>query len=214
MMPKSKPPEHSPMRTATPTKGFSIVELLVVMAVGAILIGLVVFALGANKAAALRQGGLLAGTVVEQARELAMGSRRPTALAIVKSGPDAYRKMLVLQKNDSGEWVTAGRSTVLPNNVIVDYGSTGGNFLSAATNSITNAVVVAGASLTPGSGFVAQEFSWDGSLFGQLMPLILRLREGYVVPGQSSPMFTAGTTNRYFDVVTIPAGGRVKYVQP
>ena len=85
-------------------------------------------------------------------------------------------------------------------------------FFLHATNGITNTIQMAGTTLTVGAGFKAQGFSSDGSLDGQIEPLKLRLREGFSANGTQT--FTAGTTNRYFDIIITPTGGRVKYVQP
>ena len=190
--------------------GFSLVELLVVIAIMGLVAGLTVTGLGSRNAASLRNSGSIAGGVADSARQLAQSGRTKTALAVATSGPDAYRALTVLKRETNGQWTPAARWTRLPENIIFD--STDSDFFSNATNSITNSIQMAGTTLTVGTGFKAQGFSSDGSLDGQINPLKLRLREGFSANGTQT--LTAGTTNRYFDIIITPTGGRVKYVQP
>ena len=121
--------------------------------------------------------------------------------------------MTVLKRETNGQWIPAARWTRLPENIIFDStDSTDSDFFSNATNSITNSIQMAGTTLTAGTGFKAQGFSSDGSLDRQEKPLKLRLREGFSANGTQT--LTAGTANRYFDIIITPTGGRVKYVQP
>jgi len=192
------------------TRAFSLVELLVVIAVMGLVAGLTVTGLRSRSAASLRNSGAIAGGVADSARQLAQSSRTKTALAVATSGQDAYRAMTVLKLETNGQWAPATRWTRLADNIIFD--STDSDFFSNATNTITNTIRIGGTTLTVGTGFRAQGFSLDGSLDGQVIPLKLRLREGFLANGIQT--FTAGTTNRYFDIILIPTGGRVKYVQP
>ena len=187
-----------------------MIELLVVIAIIGLVAGLTVSGLGSRNAASLRNSGSIAGGVADSARQLAQSGRTKTALAVATSGADAYRALTVLKREPNGQWTPAARWTRLPENIIFD--STESDFFSNATNSITNTIQMAGTTLTVGAGFKAQGFSSDGSLDGQIEPLKLRLREGFSANGTQT--FTAGTTNRYFDIIITPTGGRVKYVQP
>ena len=195
---------------ATNPRAFSLIELLVVIAIIGLVAGLTVSGLGSRNAASLRNSGSIAGGVADSARQLAQSGRTKTALAVATSGADAYRALTVLKREPNGQWTPAARWTRLPENIIFD--STESDFFSNATNSITNTIQMAGTTLTVGAGFKAQGFSSDGSLDGQIEPLKLRLREGFSANGTQT--FTAGTTNRYFDIIITPTGGRVKYVQP
>jgi len=195
---------------ATNPRAFSLIELLVVIAIIGLVAGLTVTGLGSRNAASLRNSGSIAGGVADSARQLAQSGRTKTALAVATSGADAYRALTVLKRETNGQWTTAARWTRLPENIIFD--STESDFFSSATNSITNTIQMAGTTLTVGAGFKAQGFSSDGSLDGQIEPLKLRLREGFSANGTQT--LTAGTTNRYFDIIITPTGGRVKYVQP
>jgi prepilin-type N-terminal cleavage/methylation domain-containing protein len=194
--------------------GFSLVELLVVIAIMGLVAGLTVTGLGSRNAASLRNSGSIAGGVADSARQLAQSGRTKTALAVATSGPDAYRALTVLKRETNGQWIPAARWTRLPENIIFDstLDSTDSDFFSNATNSITNSIQMAGTTLTAGTGFKAQGFSSDGSLDRQEKPLKLRLREGFSANGTQT--LTAGTANRYFDIIITPTGGRVKYVQP
>lgn len=201
---------------ATSPRAFSLIELLVVIAIMGLVAGLTVTGLGSRNAASLRNAGAIAGGVADSARQMAQSSRTKTALAVATSGADAYRALTVLKREPNGQWTPAARWTRLPENIIFDNSVTAGSgvsdFFSNATNSITNTIQMAGTTLTVGTGFRAQGFSTDGSLDGQTEPLMLRLREGFSANGTQT--LTAGTTNRYFDIIVIPTGGRVKYVQP
>ena len=187
-----------------------MIELLVVIAIMGLVAGLTVTGLGSRNAASLRNSGSIAGGVADSARQLAQSGRTKTALAVATSGADAYRALTVLKRETNGQWTPAARWTRLPENIIFD--STDSDFFSNATNSITNTIQMAGTTLTAGTGFKAQGFSSDGSLDGHIEPLKLRLREGFFANGTQT--LTAGTTNRYFDIIITPTGGRVKYVQP
>ena len=191
-------------------RAFSLIELLVVIAIIGLVAGLTVTGLGSRNAASLRNSGSIAGGVADSARQLAQSGRTKTALAVATSGADAYRALIVLKREPNGQWTPAARWTRLPENIIFD--STESDFFSNATNGITNTIQMAGTTLTVGTGFKAQGFSSDGSLDGQIEPLKLRLREGFSANGTQT--FTAGTTDRYFDIIITPTGGRVKYVQP
>jgi prepilin-type N-terminal cleavage/methylation domain-containing protein len=195
---------------ATNPRAFSLIELLVVIAIMGLVAGLTVTGLGSRNAASLRNSGSIAGGVADSARQLAQSGRTKTALAVATSGADAYRALTVLKRETNGQWTPAARWTRLPENIIFD--STDSDFFSNATNSITNTIQMAGTTLTAGTGFKAQGFSSDGSLDGHIEPLKLRLREGFFANGTQT--LTAGTTNRYFDIIITPTGGRVKYVQP
>jgi prepilin-type N-terminal cleavage/methylation domain-containing protein len=198
---------------ATNPRAFSLIELLVVIAIMGLVAGLTVTGLGSRNAASLRNSGAIAGGVADSARQLAQSGRTKTALAVATSGADAYRALTVLKREPNGQWTPAARWTRLPENIIFDStDSTELDFFSNATNGITNTIQMSGTTLTVGTGFKAQGFSSDGSLDGQINPLKLRLREGFSANGTQT--FTAGTTDRYFDIIITPTGGRVKYVQP
>ena len=198
---------------ATNPRAFSLIELLVVIAIIGLVAGLTVTGLGSRNAASLRNSGAIAGGVADSARQLAQSGRTKTALAVATSGADAYRALTVLKREPNGQWTPAARWTRLPENIIFDStDSTELDFFSNATNGITNTIQMAGTTLTVGAGLKAQGFSSDGSLDGQINPLKLRLREGFSANGTQT--LTAGTTNRYFDIIITPTGGRVKYVQP
>lgn len=197
-------------RASATTRAFSLVELLVVVAIIGLVAALTVTGLRSRGAASLRNSGALAGGVADSARQMAQSGRTKTALAVATIGQDAYRALTVLKCETNGQWTPATRWTRLPDGIIFD--STESDFFSNATNSITNTIRMAGATLTDGTGFRAHRFSTDGSLEGQPAPLRLRLREGFSANGIQT--FTAGNTNRYFDIILIPTGGRVKYVQP
>lgn len=198
------------MKITAATRAFSLVELLVVIAIMGLVASLTVTGLGSRNAASLRNSGAIAGGVADSARQFAQSGRTKTALAVVTRGADAYRAVTVLKLETNGQWTPAARWTRLPDNIIFD--SAASDFFSTATNTINNTIRMAGATLTVGTDFIAQGFSSDGSLDGQVNPLTLRLREGFFANGTQT--FTGGTTNRYFDIIITPTGGRVKYVQP
>jgi len=198
--------------TSKKLSAFSLMELLVVVTVIGMVTALSVGGLSARNAASLRNAGAVAGGVADAARQMALSSRVKTALAVAITGPDAYRSLAVLKCDPGGQWVPATKWTRLPENIVIDFADPAANFFGSATSSITNTIMVSGSALAVGSGFAAQEFGRDGSLFGQSEPLVLRLREGFVASGAVTN--TAGTANRYFDLVLIPTGGRTKYVQP
>jgi prepilin-type N-terminal cleavage/methylation domain-containing protein len=195
---------------------FSLVELLVVIAIMGLVAGLTVTGFGSRNAGSLRNSGAIAGGVADSARQFAQSGRTKTALAVVISGADAYRALTVLKLETNGQWTPAARWTRLPDGIIFDnnvpVSSEVLDFFSKATNSITNTIRMAGATLTVGTDFIAQGFSPNGSLEVLTDPVRLRLRQGFFANGIQTP--TAGTTNRYFDIILIPTGGRVKYVQP
>ncbi|MEY2906957.1 MAG: hypothetical protein RLZZ408_1428 [Verrucomicrobiota bacterium] len=203
-----------PLTPAT-SRAFSLLELMVVVAIIGLVVGLTVLGAGSRNAASLRNSGALAGGVADSARQMAQSSRTKTALAVAISGQDEYRALTVLKLETNGQWTPAARWTRLPDGIIFDNNVpavSGVSDFFTNTPSITNTIRMAGATLADGTGFRAQCFSQDGSLEGQTAPVRLRLREGFSANGIQTS--TAGNTNRYFDIYLIPTGGRVKYVQP
>jgi len=200
-------------RFSNPLFGFSLVELLVVVAVIGLLTALTFAGMGSFKSSNLRRAAAMAGDLADEALDSAVRNRRETALAIVTAGPDAYRAMAVLERRDGGTWAVRSRWQVLPESVIFDPADAQAKYFSEAKNQISNSLWRGGAELRP-SDFKAQEFRRDGALYAQTDPLVLRLREGYLENGSSAPVYTAGTMDRYFDLVLIPTGGRVKRMQP
>jgi len=189
-------------------------ELLVVIGITIMLAVLVTVGLESRRGAELQNAAVVVGGLVDQARQLAINSRRETALALVTSGSGAYRTLTLMQVDPSGTWRQSGRWVRLPERIVFDFKDPASTFFANAMSDSTIALSQGGVNLAPGTDYRAQSFRRDGILYRQTEPVTLRLREGVVTADGSDITYANREANRYCDVVLIPTGARVKYVRP
>lgn len=194
-------------------KGFTLMELLTVIGITLMLAVLVTVGMDSRSGADLQNAAASVGGLADQARQLAISSRRETALALVTSGSDAYRALNLMYVDTSGNW-RQGQWVRLPDKIVFDFKDSASTFFTNAVSNTTNVLSRGGGNLSPGTGYRAQGFRRDGILFGQTEPVTLRLREGTVNGDGSGLTYPEKAANRYYDVVLIPTGARAKYVRP
>ncbi len=189
-------------------------ELLVVIGITLMLAVLVTVGLESRRGRDLQTAAIVVGGMVDQARQLAINSRRETALALVTSGTGAYRTLTLMHVDTAGNWRQSGQWVRLPEKIVFDFKDPASTFFTNAMSDSTNALSQGGVNLAPGTGYRAQTFRRDGILFRQTEPVTLRLREGVVNPNGSDITYAEREAGRYCDVVLIPTGARAKYVRP
>ncbi len=203
--------------------GFSLVESLVVIAIMAILLGIVVNGGGATSGASkLTSAGYQLQTAFNMARENSIAKHHLTAIAILidPTMPDvAYRTYTFLETSNSpadptNPWTQADKWEHLPAGVIIDNKNT---TLTLGTSSITNTssfvlndatstaspamptLIYNGHSYPPGTGYIAQILESSGGLSDSApSPCILTLTTGFYSSGGSTPTYTyKGTGTAY-----------------
>ncbi len=109
--------------------GFTLVELLAVMAIASVLLGMTAHFLGASGSANPRQASLLVSSVAMNARSQAMAAQQPARLLIDAEfdaeNPDDYlRRVATVVWSEDG-WVIKERPIRLPDSIFLssDYSS-------------------------------------------------------------------------------------------
>lgn len=117
------PSSRSIAVTRNRNRGFSLSELLTIMAIISILAGLGVSTVKTGAASALRQSGNVIADIAQLARQNALTHNAPTALLIVRNTPDPAVKdkaITLVEMGADQKWRQIDRWTVLPGAIIVD----------------------------------------------------------------------------------------------
>ncbi len=211
-------------RSAAPA--FSLVELLVVMAVVALLLGIAGMAFNNfGRSTSLAAAGNRVAAILEQARQHATSQGAMTAVAIAtdSASQDRNQAFVVLAarpRNDGGaltaaDWKQVSKWEVLPEGIIVDSGS-------SFTESGTKLIPSLPSQLPERAGERADSFRYvifqpSGAVLGGAAAG-LRLVEGSWAGGSGSPTYTRpgpdGTPENYYKLALIAATGRLKVDRP
>jgi prepilin-type N-terminal cleavage/methylation domain-containing protein len=198
----------NPPRSVREGAGFSLIELLVVVAVIALMMGLSVPALrSGGGSAGLTQAGNLVTDLAGAARQNAIAKTRLTALVLATRASDAAldNRLFCLMELAPGEsaWTPVTPWRVLPEGVVVDASRSAG-FLSSPP--VTPALAAPAFRGREVAAYAYQVFRPDGAIRGAAAagnpPLSLRLVNGivengelrYFAPGNSSPA-------NYYDII-------------
>jgi prepilin-type N-terminal cleavage/methylation domain-containing protein len=212
---------------------FSLIELLVVIGIIALLASMLVFSTKGGGAKLSTAGVQIAG-LMDQAREVAILKRQPTALVMLAGGDEvAGRVFAVLgyvpAATGPGAWERLSRWEALPAGVLADEGvDSGGNPLQAlkpsnspAVNPTLPTLSYAGASYAPGTQYGYVVFLPDGGVYqdsggAPATPLVLRLvdavREGGSVRYTSKQ--EAGRSVNFFEITLNQPTGLAKITRP
>ncbi len=208
--------------------GFTLVELLTVIAVISVLVGVLYTSMGGVDAAALKTTGNTIVDSVAMARQVAISQDAYTAVVVKTTGPNAYSSYcLMVLKRDSvtgnfvdSKWVLLKPWSSLSHGVVFDPRTTN-NFL-AATDSLMGAqadVSYLGQpiDLTNIGEAVFHVFAPDGTM-QEVQPFHLRLVRGTWNSSAGNIAYTssqtAGTSVDYYDIVFLPDTGQTKVQTP
>ena len=211
---------------------FSLIELLVVIGLIALLASMVAF-LTNGGGAKLSTAGVQVAGLMDQAREVAILKRQPTALVMLADGNEAQRVFSVLgyvpAATGPGSWEHLSGWEKLPAGVLADVGvDSEGNPLQAlkpsnspVVNPTLPTLSYAGASYAPGTEYGYVVFLPDGGVYqdssgAPATPLVLRLveavREGGSVRYTSAQV--AGRSANFFEITLNQATGLAKITRP
>lgn len=212
---------------------FSMVELLVVIGIVALLASFVSFSTKGGGAKLSTAGVQIAG-LMEQAREMAILKRQPTALVMLADGDEAAQRVFAVlgyvpAATGPGAWERLSRWEKLPAGVLADEGvDSGGNPLQAlkpsnspVVNPALPTLSYAGASYAPGTKYGYVVFLPDGGVYqdsggAPATPLVLRLveavREGGAVRYTSAQ--DAGRSVNFFEITINQPSGLAKITRP
>jgi prepilin-type N-terminal cleavage/methylation domain-containing protein len=206
--------------------GYSLIELLAVMAILSALAGLTVGSLSPVKANALTAGGNQIADLLASARENSISRHAFTAVVIKSAGDARYSAhcLFELTRNDDGnfaDWKMLAPWRLLPDGIRFDN-SESSNFLTIANSrkgiakeELPRSISFHGKpiDLTSTSDVRVQIFQPDGTLAGEKL-LRLRLVEaaedtgpGIIYTGRR---LTDGQPASYYDIVILRETGRQK----
>ena len=215
-----------PPRLRAAVHGYSLIELLAVVAILSALAGLTVGSLSPVKANALTAGGNQIADLLATARQNSLSHHSFTAVIIKSSGDKRYSAhcLFELSRNDDGNfagWKILAPWRPLPEGIRFDNTESAADFLATANSrtgvaneKLPNAVLFRGKplDLASNSDVRVQIFQPDGTLAGEKL-LRVRLVEAaedtanaIIYTGQK----TAGQPANYYDVVILRETGQVK----
>jgi prepilin-type N-terminal cleavage/methylation domain-containing protein len=181
-------------------QGFSLVELLLVVAVIAVLLSMVLFAAGSlGTGRKLTTAGNLAVDLINHARQVAKARNTLTLLAVLESGDEAGRVLGTMVFSSAGgttgTWTMLDSWRTLPDGIQVDLGSST-NFLGAVPSNVSP--ITRGGQSVDCSALV---FLPDGRpVSSSTSPLVLFLKpETSSGPAPSLP--------NYYKIIVNPATG-------
>jgi prepilin-type N-terminal cleavage/methylation domain-containing protein len=221
--------QKPPMSRTNPRAAFSLIELLAVIAVIAIIMGIVMPSLsGMGRGTALVAAGNTVNNMVGLARQHAMSRNTLTALLLLANqGNDAdYRALTVLEYKPGIGWTQLGGWETLPVGIAVDAGDvTECSFLQNSPNpfpfvTVNNQenppILFQSVPIQSPGGYVARIFTPGGGLQNADKAAQIRLVEGQVEGGaiRYSHRNDAGRPANYFDIAIIGATGATKISRP
>jgi prepilin-type N-terminal cleavage/methylation domain-containing protein len=211
-------------------EGFSLVEILTVLAITSILTVLAMSSLSALRSTSLTSSGNQIVDVFAMARQNSISHNAYTAVVIKSQGTGAYSSYCLLELTRQPDWSSSAWTVISPwhslgKGVVFESGQSTDTFTSAAVTlpqplPTTFPLPFQGQSILT-SSTVYQCFQPDGTLSTQPAPptrLVLRLIEGIVDP--SSGTFTyqgttvSGKQVSYYDLVFVGNTGVTKIERP
>ena len=214
------------LRPRSASRAFSLVELLVVMAVVALLLGIAGMAFNNfGRSTSLAAAGNRVAAILEQARQHAMSQGAMTTVAISTDSANSKRNqafvVLAARPRSDGEaltaadWKQVSKWEILPEGITVDSGS-------SFTDSGTKLVPSLPSQLPERAGEGSNSFRYvifqpSGAVLGG-GAASLRLVEGDWPSGAGSPTYTRpgsdGAPGNYYKLTLIAATGRLKVDRP
>jgi prepilin-type N-terminal cleavage/methylation domain-containing protein len=217
----------SPSRVRAAPRGYSLIELLAVVAILSALAGLTMGSLSPVKANALTAGGNQVADLLASARQNSISHHSFTAVVVKSAGERRFSAhcLFELTRTDSGAfaaWKMVGPWRLLPDGVKFDPGIFTGstsNFIylnpsdsPPSPSSLPSTVQFRGQAVDTTNDVAYQIFGPDGTLT-KGAPLRLRLVEagedtgnGIIYTGRK----TAGQPANYYDIVILRETGQAK----
>jgi prepilin-type N-terminal cleavage/methylation domain-containing protein len=215
----------SPRWRAVP-RGYSLIELLAVVAILSALAGLTVGSLSPVKANSLTAGGNQIADLLASARQNSISRHSFTAVVIKSAGDKRFSAhcLFELARNDNGTfaaWKMVAPWRSLPDGVKFDPGIFTGsapNFVYVNADipptplPLPSSVQFRGQNIDTTNDVAYQVFAPDGTLTKEV-PVRLRLVEGSEDPGNGiiyTGRKSAGQPANYYDIVILRETGRAK----
>ena len=200
--------------------GFSLVEMLLVMAVMSILLVLSYSSFSVFRSTLLASSGNQVADFATMARQNSIAKNAYTAIVIKTSGTSACSAYCLLQlvRNDDGsfgQWKALTPWKYLPGATIFEIGASkdtfmaGGNLQVPPFPSMAGALVFQGAPWTGSTSY--QIYQPDGTLMGG-QAVRLRLVQG--TADASVPAVTTSVGPNYYDLVFVANSGTVEIERP
>jgi len=223
-------------------KAFTLVELLAVTSIMVVVSALVIPALQTTKAALLFTSAARVSTMLDSARQTAIMTRQPVAVAMLPADANSVQRFAALKYSGSGSWTQISSWTSLPSGVLAAGGAStptdsSGDVLNAFQPADSPKVSYAlpslsyggtnyhpGSATSTGSTYYGDViFLPDGSLYQDqaspvshpVIPCIVRFVQGITDGNGGIKTYTnAGGAANYCDIVLNDATGQVKLVRP
>lgn len=212
-------PQVSP-RIPNCCRAFSLVEILVVIAMMSVLLGLGVSTINVWKSETLSAAGNRFADCVAMARQNSLSKNAYTAVVIKTQGDGAYAAFCLMElvrpdDNSSGTWKMLTPWNTLKEGVVFAPMSSTDSFLAATGNlpaDLPTGITYRGQAVNFTTAAVAQVFQPDGTLSAGQM-LRLRLAEGSANKTEGISLTrptTEGVPANYYDIVFVRDSGQIK----
>ncbi|MFA7343359.1 MAG: prepilin-type N-terminal cleavage/methylation domain-containing protein [Terrimicrobiaceae bacterium] len=219
-----EPPASSP--SPRTSGGFTLIEMLSVMAVMAVMLGLLTSAVNRGSTA-LVAGGAKVAALVSLAQQRAVSKNTLTALVLLcdQGTPDDYRAFAVVEYNAGRGWTPVTKWESLPVGVAVEPGATCTflanspqtfPFLAGPPTQQNPPLAYGGAQVKSQAGYAARIFQPNGGLQNSQAPATIRLVEGVIqndrvvytrANGQGGP-------SNFYDITILGVTGATKVSRP
>lgn len=218
-------------------KGFTLIELLTVISILLVLTALTIPAVQYSSSTLVSTSSTKFSSFLESARQAAIMSRQPVAVAMLPADSNSVQRYTALQYDGTSAWKQIAKWDSFPTGILVDSGTTGdwsktdssGNLLNAFQPSNAPSLSTALQDLSyAGKSYQSRQnsngygyiiFLPDGSLYQASGPSITRIVQG-IADGNGGIKAYTGAKNdtgyplNYADIVVNEATGQVKIVRP
>lgn len=221
---------HRPMSRRYRHSGFTLAELLMVIAIMSIVMGIVMSSLGTSGSANLKSAGNTVSDTISLARQNSISQDAFTAIVVQTSGDAAYTSycLMQLKRNPTtgnftdSTWQPLAAWRHLGGGVVFDPGANVANSANffGASGSLMGAsanLSYQGKPLNLSNAAVFQVFRPDGSM-AETQTMRLRVVRGVWNPASTSVTYqgssSGGTPSNYYDILFLQDTGQTKIELP